>query len=380
VGHTKTLPVSLTNTGPGKVTVSKMAKNAPAFSVGNLKLPLTLATGQSVRFNISFTPQINKHVDGYLAFTSNAANIILDVYVHGTGVMAGSLVANPSSVSFGRVQVGSSKTLYQTLKNTSSSTLTISQASITGSGFSLRSLNLPLNLTGGQSVTFGVVFAPRSSGSASGTISVASNASNPILKVSLSADGTSGGSGGQLTVAATTLNFGGVAVGQGRSLTGTLRAAGASVTVSSATSNSSEFTLSGMSFPLKIAAGQNVSFTANFKPQTSGTALGKFYFASNAANSPTIETLTGTGTTALPHSVTLSWKPSTSAVVGYNVYRSETSAGPYKRINSVLHANTIYIDNSVQGGKTYYYATTSVSGKGIESNYSNQVKAVIPYP
>jgi len=116
----------------------------------------------------------------------------------------------------------------------------------------------------------------------------------------------------------------------------------------------------------------------NFTPQTSGTASGTFSFASNASNSPTRETLTGTGTTALQHSVALAWNPSTSAVVGYNVYRSGTSGGPYTKINSVLDASTTYTDSSVQSGKTYYYVTTSVNGKGAQSSYSKQAKAVIP--
>ncbi len=285
------------------------------------------------------------------------------------------LTANPLSVSFGSVQVGTSKAVSQTLTNSGSSSLRISQATITGAGFSLSGLTLPLTLTAGHSYTFRAVFAPKSSGSASGSISVISDASNSTLTISLSATGTAAG---RLAVSPTTLNFGSLVVGISKSLTIALSASGSSVTVSSPTTTSSEFSLSGVSFPLKIASGQSASFTVNFTPQTSGTASGTFSFASNASNSPTLETLTGTGTTALQHSVALAWSPSASGVVGYNVYRSGQSGGPYTKLNSVLDASTTYTDSSVQSGKTYYYVTTSVNGKGAQSTYSNQAKAVIP--
>jgi fibronectin type 3 domain-containing protein len=67
-------------------------------------------------------------------------------------------------------------------------------------------------------------------------------------------------------------------------------------------------------------------------------------------------------------------------VVGYNVYRGSVTGGPYTEIDSVLNASTNYVDNSVQAGQTYYYVATAVDGSGVESGYSNQVKAAIPTP
>jgi fibronectin type 3 domain-containing protein len=90
--------------------------------------------------------------------------------------------------------------------------------------------------------------------------------------------------------------------------------------------------------------------------------------------------LTGSGTTPPQHSVSLSWNPSTSAVVGYNVYRGTSSGGPYSKIDSALDTSTTYTDATVQSGQTYYYVTTAVDGSGAESTYSNQAQAVIPTP
>lgn len=287
------------------------------------------------------------------------------------------LAASSSSVAFGNVQVGSSQTQYETLTNSSNSTVTISQATVTGAGFSLSGLSLPLSLNQGQSVTFSILFTPQSGGTVSGTVAVVSNASNPSLAIAVSGTGVSAG---RLASSATALNFGSVAVGTSKALTVDLTATGSSVTISSATSTSSEFRLTGLSLPQTIAAGQSTSVSVTFTPQVSGAASGSISLASNAANTPVVETLAGSGTAAPSHTVTLQWSPSTSAVAGYNLYRSTVSGGPYAKINSVLAVSTTFLDSSVQAGKTYYYVGTAVSSGGVESKYSNQLQAVIPSP
>lgn len=86
----------------------------------------------------------------------------------------------------------------------------------------------------------------------------------------------------------------------------------------------------------------------------------------------------GTGPTA--HSVTLNWLASKSAVAGYNVYRSTEAGGPLTKLNSSLVRATSYTDATVHSGQTYLYVVTAVDGKGKESVFSNEVKAVVPSP
>ena len=170
-------------------------------------------------------------------------------------------------------------------------------------------------------------------------------------------------------------------VGTQGSLNGTLGATGSSVTISGAGINSNEFVLSGISLPTTLSAGQTTSFTVTFKPAIAGSATGTLSFSSDAANSPTAQSLTGDGTATIQHSVDLSWSASTgSGVVGYNVYRGGVSGGPYSKINSALEAGTAYTDSTVASSQTYYYVTTAVDGNGVESGYSNQAQAVIPTP
>jgi len=287
------------------------------------------------------------------------------------------LLASPTVLSFGTVPVGGNKTLTHTVSNSGSRTLTISGIAASGTGFKVQTLSSPVVLDGGCSYTFTVTYSPAAIGSSNGTVTVASDASNPSLSVPLSG---SGSSAGQLLSNPSSMNFGNTTVGTSRSATLSLSSSGSAVTITGATSSNPEFTISGISFPFTLNSGSSVSFTAWFKAQSSGAASATIQFLSSASNSPTVEALTGTGTTVTQHAVTLSWKSSLSGAVGYNVYRGTTSSGPFTKINPVLDAASVFTDNAVSGGKTYYYVTTAVSSGGAESKFSNQAVAVVPGP
>jgi hypothetical protein len=287
----------------------------------------------------------------------------------------------PSSISFGNVQTGTSQTLSETLSNTGGSNLTITQATVAGVGFSISGLNIPVTLTAGQSVPFKVTFAPQSTGNFTGIVTLVSDASNPSPTISLSGSGTDQQARGLLSVSPTTISVGNVTVGTSGTQTATLNATVASVTVSSVSVDNPEFAISGLSFPVTIAAGQSVNFTVTFTPQTTGAISANASFTSDASNSPTPATLTGTGVAQSVHTVSLSWTASTSPnVVGYNVYRRTGTAGSYGQINTVLNATTEYTDASVTDGQTYYYETTAVNSSDEESAHSTPAQAVIPPP
>jgi hypothetical protein len=80
------------------------------------------------------------------------------------------------------------------------------------------------------------------------------------------------------------------------------------------------------------------------------------------------------------HSVTLTWTASTtSGVTAYNIYRSQTTGGPYTKLTATAVATTTYTDSSVIAGTTYYYVATALVGSA-ESGYSIQASATVPTP
>lgn len=189
---------------------------------------------------------------------------------------------------------------------------------------------------------------------------------------------TGDGATSQLTSTPGSINFGSVPVGNSTSQNGTLSGGSKVVTVSSASWNGSGFALSGISFPVTVAAGQTVPFTVSFSPQVGGSSNGQVSFFSDASNSPMTLSLAGNGTAAVQHTVSLSWNASTSQVVGYNIYRGSQPSGPFTKLNSTLNIGTAYTDTSVLSGQTYYYAATSVDSNNVESAYSNIATALIP--
>jgi hypothetical protein len=378
-GATKILTVALSNYGGTYLIITKAKMNGAGFSMNNLALPLTLQAGTATSATITFAPTGSGSFSGSVSFDTVAEDQVANkivVTLDGYGVNSETLSPNPSSLAFGSIQVGTSTSLSETLTNTGGSTITISQANLTGSVFSISGLTLPLTLAANQSVTFTATFTPTSAAAASGSLSVVSNASNSPLNIALSGTGTAAG---QLAVSPTSLSFGSVVVGSSSSLSGSLTASGASVTITSASLNNGEFLLSAISLPLTLAAGQSSPFTVTFTPQASGATSASLSFTSNAANSPAVQSMTGTGTAPVQHIVDLTWNPSADAA-GYNVYRGTVTGGPYAMINPSLDGTTAYADNTVASGQTYYYVTTAVDASGNQSGYSNQTTAVIPNP
>jgi hypothetical protein len=371
IGQTETLTVSVTNAGLTDVTVSNITASNPELVPSTLTLPLVVPAGGSIQVSVSFTPTTRGWTNGSIQFTSNATNATLALQAGGTGVSSLAVTASPSSLSFGGVAMGGNASLPLVLTNSQSKATSITAVQIKGSTFSINGPAFPLTLAAGQSVTLTVTFAPNSMGTVGGSVFVF----GPALSIPLVGSGTN--VVGQLSVAPSGLNYGTVTVGTTQTLPISMSAVGASVTVSSAGSSSSQYSLSGASFPVTIAAGQSVSLSVTFAPKNSGTVAGSVTFASNASNSQASESLTGVGTQP-QYNVNLWWNPS-SNVAGYNVYRSTSPTGSYSKINSTLDANTAFTDSTVASSNTYYYAATSVSSTGQESALSTPtVQAVIP--
>jgi hypothetical protein len=362
--------------------ISQVGISGTGFTLTGITAPVTLTAGQSTNFTVTFAPQTATNASGNVTITSNASNPTLTIPLSGTGIAPGSLGSNPTSLGFGSVTVGSNQSLSETVTNTGGTSVTISQAGISGTGFTLTGITAPVTLTAGQSTNFTVTFAPQTATSASGNVTISSNASNPTLTIPLS--GTGAAAAGQLTVTPTTLGVGSVVVGTSGTASGSLTASGANVTVTAASSNNSVFSLGGLALPVTIPAGQSASFTVTFSPQVSAAASATLTFTSNAQPSTTTETLTGTGTPAPVRTVDLSWTASTSPnISGYNIYRAvyTTSCGSFSKINAVLNTTTLYTDSVVTDGTSYCYATTAVNSSNEESSYSNIASNVqIPAP
>jgi hypothetical protein len=107
-------------------------------------------------------------------------------------VTAASFLLNSSlsSMSFGSVTVSGSQSLSATLTNGGNSNVTISNVTVSGAGFNATGIPAGLILAPGQTATLTATFAPSAAGSESGSVSVASNATNSPDSITLSGTGT----------------------------------------------------------------------------------------------------------------------------------------------------------------------------------------------
>jgi hypothetical protein len=183
--------VNLTNTGAVSVTVSQGTATESGFSISGLSLPLTLAPSQSASFTASFSPAAAGSFSGSISIISTASNSPMTIPLSGTGATQtiSALSASPGSLSFGNVTVSSRSTLPVVVTNTGNTSVTVSQATTTGAGFSSSGPSLPFTLAAGQNASFSVTFGPTAAGSATGSLSIVSNATNSPTVSSLSGMG-----------------------------------------------------------------------------------------------------------------------------------------------------------------------------------------------
>ena len=148
-------------------------------------------------------------------------------------------------------------------------------------------------------------------------------------------------------------------------------------TISNVTVAGAGYNASGVQSGLILAPSQTATLSVTFEPAATGALSGSVTVTSDAADSPSKITLSGTGVQPTTHSAALRWLASTSTVSGYNVYRSAVSGGPYTKLSEEAGSVTSATDKAVIAGQTYYYVVTSIES-GVESAYSSEVSATIP--
>ena len=371
VGSSANQSLVLTNTSSAAVTISQLTISNGTFSLLNVTLPMSVGVGQSVTATLQFTPKTTGLAAGNLSVVNSASNSVT-ISLAGTGTQAQvSLI--PSTVSFGAVAVGTANSQTITVLNQGTAPLTLTQDGVSGAGFSISGLTVPISVTAGGSTTFNAVFAPSSTGNTSGSITLTSNAPGSPLSIPLSGTGIS--TALDLTASPASLSFGNVALTNTSSQNVTLTNVGNSnITISQVAVSGPGYSDSGVAPNTTLMPGQSATLTVSLTPTSAGAAAGSVAVTSNASNSPATITLTGES-----HSIALSWTASTSTVVGYNIYRGTTNNGPYGvKLDQSPVSGTSFTDTTVQASQTYYYVVTAVESGGTESVYSNQASASIP--
>ncbi|MGA9885269.1 MAG: choice-of-anchor D domain-containing protein [Candidatus Acidiferrales bacterium] len=369
VGSNASQTVTLTNNGNAALNITAATVSGSGYTM--TLAPTTINAGANTTFSVTFAPTAEGSAAGNISITSNAPGSPASVALSGTGLQAlGS--ASPTSVAFGSVVVGNSNSDVINLKNNGNSTLSFSQISVTGSGFSVTGITTSSTIAAGGTLNFNAVFAPGSASSSTGSITLSTSGSPAQISISLTGTGTAATE--SLGDSPSSLNFGNVQVGSNGSLTTTVTNTGnANVTISGVTVTGSGYAASGITSGLILTPNQTATLTVTFAPTGLGSDPGSVSIASNATSSPTTITLSGES-----HTVLLSWTASTSSgVTGYYVYRG-TQSGQYTKVDPSSQATgTQFTDTTVAAGTTYYYVVTAVAD-GVESPYSSPATVNVP--
>jgi hypothetical protein len=235
-----------------------------------------------------------------------------------TGV---AIEVSPSSVSFGSVAVGQSMTKTVTLTNTGTEALSVSGISVAGTGFTASGPRLPMSMAAGQSTSISAVFKPTGGAADTGTITITSNAAGSPSLVTLSGTGTTGTTAAAaLTVTPTTIAFGSVAVGSEQTQTVHVENTGnETATISQLTISGTGVSVSGVTAPATLAAGQTANLTVTYKPVAAGTLTASLAIVSNATDPSVVVGINATATSS-----TLAATPS-SVSFGNVVVGSDTT-------------------------------------------------------
>ena len=190
VGQTATASLSVNNSGSNSLQISQIQFSSANFSLsGNLTFPLTLAVGQNLTLTLEFAPSATGAASGTATLNSTGNPSSVTVGLSGTGVVPSpGIQLQSTSVNFGDVKLNNLATQADIITSSGAAPLTITDASVTGSGFSVSGITFPITLDPQATATLNITFDPTVLGGLTGQVSLATN--TPSGSVSITLDGS----------------------------------------------------------------------------------------------------------------------------------------------------------------------------------------------
>jgi ribosomal protein L30E len=306
---TKYKEVSFTITNAGNSTLHIDSLNIVGvdkilFTISNgVSAPLDLNPGDSKQVKIKFLPTSIGSKSANIRIKHNAGGSPSIITFNGTGISAG-ITINPLSISFGEVNVNSTKDTNIIILNNGSATLTISNVQFAGTDASLFTASnavTPIGIASGNSFSLNIRFSPNSSGSKSASLVITHNATGSPTIISLDGIGISPG----FAVSPTSLSFGDVNVNESKELTMTILNNGSStLTITNlkiSGTDATQFVTVGATTPITITAGNNYALKIKFTPTSAGLKSASLELTHNAAINTSSVSLSGTGVALSPN-------------------------------------------------------------------------------
>ncbi|HKW87721.1 MAG TPA: choice-of-anchor D domain-containing protein, partial [Candidatus Acidoferrales bacterium] len=175
-GQAATFTATATGTAPLSYQWQKNNATISGATAATYITPPTTTSDNGSQFKVIVSNSVGSTTSNSAILTVDAPTFLLN--------------ASPTTLSFGSVNIGASRSLSVTLTNSGNSSVTVSSVSVIGADFTTSGVSAGSILNVGQSATLTVNFAPATTGSVTDNVSVASNASNSPTMISLSGSGT----------------------------------------------------------------------------------------------------------------------------------------------------------------------------------------------
>jgi len=317
-GETAAQLVTVKNSGTAALAITSIAvagTNPTDFLKTATTCTSSLAAGASCTVSVAFKPLATGAFAATLAVTDNAAGSPQSVTLTGTGTATAPAVSlTPTALTFAATPE-ETQTAAQvvTLKNTGSATLDITTIVITGTNlasFVKTATTCGTTLTAGSSCTISVAMKPIATGALTATLEVIDNATGTPQTVKLTGTGTSV-TAPVVSLTPTSIAFGAENIGVASATqpvtvknigTATLNLTGVTLTGTNPTSFVDVTNTCGTT----LTVGSSCVVLVEMKPAVAGALTANLSFADNAAGTPQVVKLSGTGNAPLVPIITLS--------------------------------------------------------------------------
>jgi hypothetical protein len=370
--------VTLSNTGSAALSITSIAASTQYAQTNNCPIsPSTLAVNGTCTINITFTPTAAGMQSGSITITDSAVGSPQQISLTGTGLTAPVVSLSSGSLTFGS-QVLNTASVAQTVTLTNTGTASLSITSIVPSGDYADTATCAATLAAGSNCTINVTFTPTVTGTRTGAITITDNAAGSPQNINLTGTGVAAAPVVSLSPASLTF------ANQQISTT----SAAQSVTLSNtgnATLNITSIVPSGnyadtTTCAATLAVGASCTISVTFTPTATGTRTGAVTITDNAAGSPHIVNLTGTGVAAPAPVVTLSASSLTFGSPAVTVVQDVSATGRGSTTLAVAFGSNVTQNNLMVVGVSSAYGNTFASPAITDTLGSSWFLAVAQNP
>ncbi len=291
--------VTISNIGTATVNLNAIAAPTGDYGISANTCGATLASGATCSVSITFTPTSTGTRTGTLTVTSDATTSPQTVNLTGSGQVNSKTISLSTSTLTFNGQNLSITSAAQSVTVSSIGTATVNLSPITAptGDYAISANTCPATLAPGSNCSVSITFTPTATGTRTGTLSVADDATGSPQTVNLTGLGQT-----QLLTLSTNLltypaqNVSSTSPAQSVTISNT---GTATLTLIAIPTPTGDYSISANTCGGTLSAGANCSVSITFTPTAIGTRTGTLTITSNATNGPFTVNLTGVGQTKL---------------------------------------------------------------------------------